>query len=37
MLKVAADKLPPISGVFDFSFAEKVSAQLKAEGWTPTP
>lgn len=37
MLNVAADKLPPIAGVFDFSFAEKVSAQLKAEGWTPAP
>jgi NitT/TauT family transport system substrate-binding protein len=37
MLSVAAEKLPPIAGVFDFSFAEKVAASLKAEGWVPTP
>jgi NitT/TauT family transport system substrate-binding protein len=37
MLNVAADKLPPASGVFDFSFADKVSAQFKTEGWTPAP
>ena len=37
MLNVAADKLPPIAGVFDFSFADKVAAEIKAEGWTPAP
>jgi ABC-type nitrate/sulfonate/bicarbonate transport system substrate-binding protein len=37
MLTIAADKLPPPSSVFDFGFADKVSAQFKAEGWTPAP
>ena len=37
MLHLAADKLPPPAAVFDFSFADKVSAQFKAEGWIPTP
>ena len=37
MLNLPSDKLPPPSSVFDFSFADKVAAQLKAEGWTPAP
>jgi ABC-type nitrate/sulfonate/bicarbonate transport system substrate-binding protein len=37
MLSMAADKVPPATTVFDFSFAEKVAAQLKSEGWIPTP
>jgi ABC-type nitrate/sulfonate/bicarbonate transport system substrate-binding protein len=37
MLGMQADKVPGPAAVFDFSFAEKVSAEIKAEGWTPTP
>ena len=35
MLGVAKDKVPPPSGVFDFSFAEKALAELKAAHWSP--
>ncbi len=37
MLDVPKDKAPPASTVFDFSFAEKALAELKAEGWKPKP
>jgi len=35
MLNVPKDKVPPPEGVFDFSFAEKALAQLKAAHWQP--
>ena len=35
MLGVAKDKAPPPSSVFDFSFAEKALAELKAAHWSP--
>ena len=35
MLGVPKDKVPPPSGVFDFSFAEKALAELKAAHWSP--
>ncbi len=37
MLGVAKDKTPSAAAVFDFSFAEKAAAELKAEGWKPKP
>jgi len=37
MLDMPASKLPPASAVFDFSWAKKVNAELKASGWTPKP
>ena len=37
MLDMKPDKLPPASAVFDFSWADKVNAELKASGWTPKP
>lgn len=37
MMDMAADKIGPPSQVFDFSFAEKVNAQLAAQGWKPNP
>ena len=37
MLSMAADKVPPVSAVFDFSIVEKVNAELKASGWKPGP
>ncbi len=37
MLGMAADKIPPVSAVFDFSWANKVNAELKASGWKPKP
>lgn len=37
MLDVPKDKVPPASGVFDFRFAEKANAELKAEGWKVKP
>jgi NitT/TauT family transport system substrate-binding protein len=37
MLSVTADKIPPISAVFDFSWIEKINAELKASGWKPGP
>jgi ABC-type nitrate/sulfonate/bicarbonate transport system substrate-binding protein len=33
MLGLAPDKAPPVEAVFDFSFADKVNAELK--GWAP--
>ncbi|HEY1503533.1 MAG TPA: ABC transporter substrate-binding protein [Stellaceae bacterium] len=35
MLGVPKDKAPPPSGVFDFSFADKALAELKAAHWQP--
>jgi ABC-type nitrate/sulfonate/bicarbonate transport system substrate-binding protein len=35
MLSMPADKIPPIATVFDFSWLEKVNAELKA--WKPRP
>jgi hypothetical protein len=37
MLGIPKDQVPPASAVFDFSFAEKAGAELKAEGWKPKP
>jgi ABC-type nitrate/sulfonate/bicarbonate transport system substrate-binding protein len=37
MLNMPAGKVPPISAVFDFSWIEKVNAELKASGWKPGP
>ena len=37
MLGMPADKAPPIAAVFDFSWLEKVNAELKASGWKPGP
>jgi NitT/TauT family transport system substrate-binding protein len=37
MLGMPADKIPPIATVFDFSWLEKVNAELKAAGWKPAP
>ena len=37
MLGMPADKTPPIAAVFDFSWLEKVNAELKASGWKPGP
>ena len=37
MLGMAKDKIPPASAVFDFSWVEKVNAELKASGWAPKP
>ena len=37
MLSMTADKVPPISAVFDFSWIEKINAELKASGWKPAP
>jgi ABC-type nitrate/sulfonate/bicarbonate transport system substrate-binding protein len=37
MLSMAADKVPPISTVFDFSWLEKINTELKASGWKPGP
>ena len=36
MLGVTREKIPPASGVFDFSFVEKAAVELKAEGWKTT-
>ena len=35
MLELPKDKVPPPSGVFAFSFAEKALAELKAAHWQP--
>ncbi len=35
MLDVPKDKVPPISAVFDFHFAEEAAAELQAEHWQP--
>ena len=37
MLGMPKDKVPPASAVFDFSWVEKVNAELKASGWVPKP
>jgi hypothetical protein len=37
MLSMAASQIPPITAVFDFSWLEKVNAELKAAGWKPGP
>ena len=37
MLSMPADKVPPPSTVFDFSFAQKANAALAAQGWKPNP
>ena len=37
MLGMPSDKAPPIAAVFDFSWLEKVNAELKASGWKPGP
>jgi ABC-type nitrate/sulfonate/bicarbonate transport system substrate-binding protein len=37
MLSMAADKIPPTTAVFDFSWLEKVNTELKASGWKPGP
>jgi NitT/TauT family transport system substrate-binding protein len=37
MLSMPADKVPPPSTVFDFSFAKKANATLAAQGWKPNP
>jgi len=37
MLGMPADKIPPIATVFDFSWLEKVNAELKAASWKPAP
>jgi hypothetical protein len=35
MLGLPKDKIAKPADVFDFSFAEKAAAQLKAENWRP--
>ena len=35
MLSLAPDKIMPPEQVFDFSFAQKAAAELKAQGWKP--
>jgi len=37
MLSMPADRIPPVSAVFDFSVLEKVNTELKASGWKPGP
>jgi NitT/TauT family transport system substrate-binding protein len=37
MLNMPPDKAPPIAAVFDFSWIEKVNAELKASGWKLGP
>jgi ABC-type nitrate/sulfonate/bicarbonate transport system substrate-binding protein len=37
MLSLAKDKIAKPAEVFDFRFAEKAAAQLKAENWSPAP
>lgn len=37
MMNVAKDTLPTRDGVFDFSFAERVNAELASKGWKPNP
>jgi NitT/TauT family transport system substrate-binding protein len=37
LLGIPKDKVLPNSAVFDFSLIEKAAAQLKAEGWKPSP
>jgi hypothetical protein len=37
MLDMPKEKLPTRAGVFDFSFAERVNADLATKGWKPNP
>lgn len=37
MMDMPKDKLMAPSGVFDFSFAERVNAELAGKGWKPDP
>jgi ABC-type nitrate/sulfonate/bicarbonate transport system substrate-binding protein len=37
MLSMPAGQIPPTASVFDFSWLEKVNAELKASGWKPGP
>jgi len=37
MLGMPASKIPPASAVFDFSWANRINAELKASGWKPKP
>jgi NitT/TauT family transport system substrate-binding protein len=37
MLGMPVTQIPPIASVFDFSWLEKVNAELKAAGWKPGP
>jgi ABC-type nitrate/sulfonate/bicarbonate transport system substrate-binding protein len=37
MLSMPASQIPPTAAVFDFSWLEKVNAELKASGWKPGP
>lgn len=37
MMDLPKDKLPKSAGVFDFSFAQRVNAELASKGWTPNP
>jgi len=37
MLSMPASQIPPTASVFDFSWLEKVNAELKAAGWKPGP
>jgi NitT/TauT family transport system substrate-binding protein len=37
MMNVVKDKQPTIANVFDFGFAARANAQLRAEGWKPEP
>jgi NitT/TauT family transport system substrate-binding protein len=35
MLNMQAGQIPPVSAVFDFSWLEKINAELRASGWKP--
>jgi hypothetical protein len=37
MLSMPTGQIPPTAAVFDFSWLEKVNAELKASGWKPGP
>jgi ABC-type nitrate/sulfonate/bicarbonate transport system substrate-binding protein len=37
MLGMPASQIPSVASVFDFSWLEKVNAELKAAGWKPGP
>jgi NitT/TauT family transport system substrate-binding protein len=37
MLGMPASQIPSVASVFDFSWLEKVNAELKASGWQPGP
>ena len=36
LVHLAADRIPPLKNVFDFSMAREANNELKAEGWKPT-